>query len=122
MKLIPRLAFVLILTGIIVSPEINAQTADTIYYWVRPGNLRRQGTNDQSFVIPVSSAQAAEIEAIKQDGGRVGAAGDIVAGPGGFNKNYLAPGQPAWNWHFTSITGIYDLRTTAYIACVCPFL
>jgi hypothetical protein len=115
-------AFSLLLSGVVFSPDTIAQTTDTFYYWVRPGISRRQGTEEQSFVIPVTPAQAGQIEAIKQDGGRAGVAGNIAAGPGSNNKNYLAPRQPSWNWHFTSVSEIYDLRHTLYIQCMCPFL
>jgi hypothetical protein len=114
-------AFFLILSGVVVSPGISAQTTDTFYYWVRPGILHRQGA-DQSFVIPVTAAQAAQIEVIKQDGGRAAAAVDIAAGAGNHNKDYLAPRQPPWNWHVTAVREIYDSGNVAYIACMCPFL
>jgi hypothetical protein len=115
-----RFTLFLLLSGV-VSPELGAQTTDALYYWVKPGVLPRPGA-EQSFVIPVTAEQAARIEAIKQDGGQAGLAGEIAAGAGNHNKNYLAPHQPPWNWHFTLVREIYDLRTTLYIQCMCPFL
>ena len=101
------------------------ETEAAIYYWVVPGGdftTSSPNSPDESFVIPVNAAQAAEIESIRSAGGRPGFGGYIAAGEGGFNKNYHAPGQPAWNWHVTRVDSLFDFEDAYFVPCECPTL
>ena len=116
------LAQALTLVVLAAAPStITAQTAERFYYWVTPQLAHRLDAKE-SFVIEVSAAQAAEIDAIRDQGGVAGFGGQIAAGSVSYNKNYYAPHQPVWNWHVESIGGIFDFRTTVFPACMCPYL
>lgn len=98
------------------------QTSAVTYYWVRGGVLRTSANTEQSFVVPVTAAQASQIEQIKQSGGQPSCAVQIAAGADNYNRDYLAPGQPSWSWHVVKAYEVVDLRHTGYLACECPFL
>jgi len=58
-------------------------------------------------VIEVDAAKKAEIDAIFAQA-PVFFDGQIAAGSVPYNRNYYAPGQQVWNWHFTSIGRLYS--------------
>jgi|GEM_PF-4835949 len=106
-----RFAFFLLLSGIIVSPEISAQTTNTFYYWVAPGN--NISLPEQSFVIAVDAAISAKIETILSNKGRPGFYGHIAAGTVSYNRDYIAPDHHNWNWYVASIDSIFDFNQTS---------
>lgn len=90
-------------------PSAHAQSADKFYYWV--GLIYPTGSpppKQDSFVIEVDATQKSQINAILSQGHPAQFDGHIAAGSASYNKNYNAPGHPAWDWHFTSIDKIYD--------------
>jgi hypothetical protein len=105
----------------LVTDSASAQSPDTSYYWVARGGPYPSSGPRQSFVIEVTSIQAAEIEAIFAKGGIPGVGGRIAAGSVAYNKDYFAPGHPVWNWHYIE-EGIFDFKETLFPACYCPFL
>jgi len=109
--------------GILYSPAPAAAQSDgsVRYYWVTPGPLY-PNIPKQSFVIAVDPGTAAQIEAIRAQGGRPGFSGQIAEGSVDYNKNYYAPGQPRWNWHVTSVAEVFDLNSTFFPQCECPYL
>ncbi len=58
-------------------------------------------------MIEVDAAKKAEIDAIFAQA-PVFFDGQIAAGSVPYNRNYYAPGQQVWNWHFTSIGRLYS--------------
>lgn len=105
----------------IAGTTASAQSTDVVYYWVTP-NSAPYADLKESFVIEVNRGAADQVEAIKRDGGTPGLSGSIAAGSVSYNKNYYAPGQPVWNWHFTVVNEIFDFRNTVFAACMCPDL
>jgi hypothetical protein len=62
-----RFVFFLFLGGIIVSPEIRAQSEEKFYFWVtRAPEYAPQGSSAQSFVIEVNAALKAQIDEISR--------------------------------------------------------
>lgn len=88
----------------------HAQSASA-YYWVVPfGSPARF----ESFVIAVDSAHKSQIDAILAQRHVPLFDGHIAAGSVSYNKNYYAPGHPAWNWYFKSVDTIHDYNTEGY--------
>jgi hypothetical protein len=85
-----RLALVLASVLFAASQEVKTQSTDIVYYWVAPG-FEIPTMPQQSFVIAVDNARAAEIEAIINKGGRPGFSGHVAAGTVDYNKDYYAP-------------------------------
>jgi hypothetical protein len=112
---------ILVCAFLIPCPRATAQLTNKFYYLVGPG-VTRPPAPDESFAIEVDRVQAAEIETILKASGRAGFSGTIAAGIVDYNRSYSAPGQPVWNWHVASVTGIFDFSTTLFPACECPFL
>ena len=101
--------FIALLLALLTSQSASAQ--EKFYYWVTPYPTDRQANRYESFVIEVDSAKSAQIEAER---GPVFFEGQIAAGPAPYNKNYHAPGQPVWNWHFTSVDKFYPGENAPY--------
>jgi len=99
-----------------------AQSTDTAYYWVIAGPTFTPVKPNQSFVIAVNSARAAEIDAIFSNHGRAGFGGRIAAGTASYNKDYYSADHHVWNWYVASIEGIFDFNTTLFPECECPYL
>lgn len=102
------------------APEVTrAQSADKFYFWV-DSYVLQPASGPQSFVIEVDGTAKAQIDAIFANGGSPGLASRIAAGAVPYNRNYYAPGQPAWNWYVVSIDEIFDLRSRMFPAVVSP--
>src|ERR1700750_508136 len=99
-------------------PRATAQLTNKFYYLVGPG-IPRPPAPDESFAIEVDRVQAAEIETILKESGRAGFSGSIQTGGVNYNGNFSALGQPVWNWHVASVTGIFDFSKTLFPACEC---
>ena len=116
-------SFLVLLTSAIIATPAKAQSTQTFYYWV-VGSFRNLSSPHESFVIAVDAATANQIEAIRNKGGysRPGFGGRIAAGSVDYNRDYYTPNHRVWNWHVTSIEGIFDFNETVFVQCVCPDL
>lgn len=85
----------------------EAESVDKFYYRVTPYPSAEYVNWFESFVIEVDAAKKAEIDAIFAQA-PVFFDGQIAAGSVPYNRNYYAPGQQVWNWHFTSIGRLYS--------------
>jgi hypothetical protein len=61
-----------------------------------------------SFVVETDAPQKAQIEAIYAEGHVPQFWGHVASGTVDYNENYYAPGNPVWNWYFSSVEGILD--------------
>ncbi len=85
----------------------SAVADEAFYYWAVPFPTDQYPQPD-SFVIQTDAAQKAEIDAILNKGHLPQFWGRVAAGSVDYNKNYYAPGQPVWNWHFSLVEEILD--------------
>jgi hypothetical protein len=68
----------------------------------------------ESIVVEVNSATKSQIDDLMAQGHEVGINGHIAVGPVDYNRNYYAPGQPVWNWHYVSIDSLRDFTLAPY--------
>lgn len=93
------------LVGGLVPKSVRAQ--DTFYYWVVPFPTD-QFPQPNSFVIQTNAAQKAQIDVIYAQGHLPQFLGHVAAVSVDYNKDYYAPGQPVWDWSFSSLEEIID--------------
>lgn len=94
-----------------IGAEFNPASSDKFYYALGSRYiLLNPGARivSDTFVVEVDGVTHARIQELMWLGHQVGVSGHIAAGSVPYNKNYYKPGQPAWNWHFTRITGLRD--------------
>lgn len=94
-----------------IKREINE--SERFYYWATPYPSDRQAARYESFVIELDFGQKVQFDEVFAKG-PVFFEGQIAAGPVPYNKNYHAPGQPIWNWHFTSVDKFYPGENAPY--------
>ena len=87
--------------------------SERFYYWATPYPSDRQANRYESFVIELDFAKKVHFDELFAKG-PVFFDGQIAAGSAPYNKNYHAPGQPLWNWHFTSINKFYPGEHAPY--------
>jgi len=92
------------------SSGIPSAAAETVYFLVaeRPEAV----VHRDSYVLPLSDPAAiAQARAlIDAEPGTLPSIviANIAAGADGINRDYLAPGAPAWSWHVTGFEGFSD--------------
>jgi len=99
-----------------VSPDASAQSSDKFYFWVTQGG----GVGRDSFVIELDAAQKAQVEDFLAHSKTPNFRAHIAVGPADYNKNYNAPGHPAWNWHVVSVDEIVQLFGLIHDSSVQP--
>ncbi|HSH37282.1 MAG TPA: hypothetical protein VK993_00740 [Chthoniobacterales bacterium] len=81
--------------------------SERFYYWATPYPDDRRANRFESFVIELDLGKKVQFDQVFAKG-LVMIEGQIAAGSVSYNKNYHAPGQPVWNWHFTSVDKFYN--------------
>lgn len=87
--------------------------SERFYYWATPYPSDRHAKRYESFVIELDFGKKVQFDEMFAKG-PVFFDGRIAAGPAPYNKNYHAPGQPVWNWHFASIDKFYPGEKAPY--------
>lgn len=121
MKTCLHLVFAILSSAVLWCGRAQAATPTTFYFWLTPFPYV-QHTPQESFVIAVDAASAAQIHHILNNGHQPGFAGHIASGSVDYNKNYYAPGHPVWDWRVASIAEIFDFSDAFFPACECPYL
>ena len=95
------------------SIQREIKEGERFYYWATPYPSDRYANRYDSFVIELDFGKKVQFDQIFAKG-PVFFEGQIAAGSAPYNKNYHAPGQPVWNWHFTSIDKFYPGENAPY--------
>src|ERR1700687_332188 len=100
----------------LVALAATPATAGPIRFLVaeRPGQEQHHDSYVLSLDGPQHIAHARELIAVGPDIGSAIVLARIAAGPDGINRDYLAPGAPAWSWHVTEFLGFTDFTPEIY--------
>lgn len=108
-----QLFFVAVALSLPLGGPARAFDARKFYFWIAPAPERyspRYSSLQEGYVIEVDGDTAENLRRYGHplsDGqfvtSSVGVAGQITAGSVDYNRNYLVPGHPIWNWHFTTV-------------------
>ena len=89
---------------------------DTILFLVT--ELPGQRYHGDSYVLPISDpgavAHARDLAAKGPAAGETIVFARIAPGADGVNRDWLAPGTPAWSWHVTELIGFGDMGIEIY--------
>ena len=95
------------------SIQREIKEGERFYYWATPYPNDRAANRYESFVIELDFGKKVQFDQVFAKG-PVFFEGQIAAGSAPYNKNYHAPSQPVWNWHFTSIDKFYPGENAPY--------
>lgn len=100
----------------VLAPFTGVGEVVTNYFLV--AELPGQERHNDSYVIPISDPDLLEharrLVREGPDAGRTIVFADIAVGANGINRNYRAPGAPAWSWHVTRVLNFADVGAEIY--------
>jgi hypothetical protein len=109
----PRLA-ALLACGLALAPAAaaRADAPESVRFLVAENPAGGACSHCDSYVLPLSAqadiAAARDLIARGGTGGGTIAVAHVAAGADGVNRDWLAPGAPAWSWHVSDFVGFAD--------------
>jgi len=98
--------------GLLSASSLEAEGTSTVYFLAAGPRLSEPQDNPnaaeyESFVVPVTdAAQIAQIRSLIQQAKYPVVNVRIKAGGDGVNRDFYAPGAPAWNWAVTQLISV----------------